>query len=256
MQKTNWAFKRKINLLMQKMARFPVLCRLLIRLIWSFRYATRLFSMPKRDLKGGVFVNKHLNLLLIGNPKVGSSTLKRTFSNMSPKSELYINASYDDFLIGNNETGSFEKVFFIRNIYERVYSCWQDKISNNKRFADIFIITRFSGLYPDMSFDDFVNWLNTEAGSDKYADRHWVSQHLFLGHELANLEEIQIRNLHEMDEFIATLKNKLEVKSDLNAVNRLGTNDVDMLPISNNAKKGIETRYAKDFELFSKYLES
>ena len=79
----------------------------------------------------------------------------------------------------NPEFRRFEVVAFKRNPYTRIVSCWLNKVlapyaANESYFR------KYQGLTHGMSFPDFAEWLNTDAGSDRKADRHWMSQHPML----------------------------------------------------------------------------
>lgn len=57
-----------------------------------------------------------------------------------------------------------------------------------------------------MSFSEFVYWLNSEPGSDEYADRHWLSQTELL----ANKREKPIDLIGKIEEIEAFQQKLLE----------------------------------------------
>lgn len=250
MQKRNWKFKKSLNNLCSKIRNWPRILKLITAIICNIRTILRSGMPPKPDDIGGVMVNDKYKILCVGNPKVGSSSLKLLFQNQLPESQFYLDMSYTSFLKNNLDKRSYLKISFVRNSWDRVYSCWQDKISNNKRFADMFIITRFKGLYPDMPFEEFVDWLCTNDGSDQNADRHWMSQHKILGidGEISNLDIID--DIGSMNIQIEKIMSKLKIpNAKLSESNKY--NDVqkgyDFSPI---IIKKIAKRYEHEIKIF------
>lgn len=73
---------------------------------------------------------------------------------------------------------SYDCVAVIRHPYERIRSCYNDKVTFlDSSGARVRRLARHFGLYPAMSFDEFVRWLVLSPhGSDSSADPHWMSQ--------------------------------------------------------------------------------
>jgi len=94
-----------------------------------------------------------------------------------------------DILALNPEFGAYLKFGIVRNPWSRVVSCYEKVIRNayskEKLFSirtvkDIGQICLHRGLHPQMCFNEFVEWLCSEEGSDNIANRHWMSQYRFL----------------------------------------------------------------------------
>jgi chondroitin 4-sulfotransferase 11 len=88
-----------------------------------------------------------------------------------------------ELLRSRAELEGYFKFAFVRNPWARVVSCYLDKVVNpNDRASKI--LDRFPELPPNAPFADFVHFLaETEGGSDRYADRHWMSQYRFVADE-------------------------------------------------------------------------
>jgi chondroitin 4-sulfotransferase 11 len=67
---------------------------------------------------------------------------------------------------------------FVRNPYSRAVAFYYHMFKNfSPKYHGIF---GQRGLSPEMTFPEFVDWLATDAGSDRYADPHFLSQTYFL----------------------------------------------------------------------------
>ncbi|PKG98755.1 sulfotransferase family 2 domain-containing protein [Paraglaciecola sp. MB-3u-78] len=247
----NWKYKRPINVILSRIKAFPFLLRAIVWMIWLLRFVFRRFRNPSPDNATGVMVNDELKLLYIANPKVASSTIKSLFLNSIPNSEFLLTTSYTQFAKQYSDKYGYCKFSFVRDPVERLYSCWQDKISNNKRFADIFIITRFKGLYPDMPFESFVKWLCSDNGKDECADRHWKSQSKLLSSGNPTFDDAKFYNLNKLSEIVTDYAqtNNLSITQNLWR-NRLGGDSKGIEAISKDTLQLIFLRYEKDYEAF------
>jgi hypothetical protein len=240
-----------VNIAFSKLKAVPLLLRLLVIQLWFVRFILRGFKKSAPDNVGGVLVNKQYKLIFVGNPKVATSTMKHVFSDILPDSEFYLDISFNDFAASHSEKSQFKKFTFVRDPVERIYSCWLDKISNQKRAADIFIITRFKGLYPDMPFESFVNWLCSTHGADEGADRHWMSQSSLLSCASPNFQEMCFINVLELTKIVNNFTNTHGLPEIVNLnINRLGSEHAGLINISLESRNKIIKRYSKDYEMF------
>ena len=178
MNKRSWIVRKRLSLIFQWLSRYPMVSRKLVVLVALWRWLARggRYAAPDFQTEKNLFDNDRF--IYVANPKVATrsllSFLDRNYSDLRVVRQNF------ERLAVQHDLSSMQAITFVRNPWARVYSCWRDKISNQVGMADISIITRFRGLYPDMPFRDFVYWLMTEEGSDAYADRHWMSQSLLL----------------------------------------------------------------------------
>lgn len=198
MSKPTWKYKRAVNLLIYGMREQKWLVKIITALFYYFRYLFRLGRKVKRDNTIEKVVSDNKNFIYIANPKVATrSLLKLLISSQDIKIKIY-HRSIEEVYAQNKERKSYFHFALVRNPWARVYSCWRDKISTEGKFCDIFIISKFKGLYPDMPFKEFVYWLCTDEGSDNKADRHWLSQYqIFQGSakvdKVIKIEELMLQ---------------------------------------------------------------
>lgn len=134
----------------------------------------RLGSKPKRDNRLERYLLPEQMLMAAPIPKVASRTIKGMFEELSDqKTTLQINCSPENI---QRDYGDYFIFSCVRNPWSRAYSCWKDKIADAYTPGKVSIISRFPHLRPFMQFEEFVEWLESEHGSDATADRHWLSQ--------------------------------------------------------------------------------
>jgi len=91
----------------------------------------------------------------------------------------------------------------VRNPWSRIASCYKDKIAICKPFMQARIINGRPGLRAGMSFQEFVEWLCGDYGSDDFADRHWLSQSRIM--EIEKREYNRIGKIENTEEFISSI---------------------------------------------------
>lgn len=251
MIKRNWRFKRHVNVVFFKLRNRPRVLRLLVKLVWFCRYIGRGFTLSKQDSRGGILINERYGLLHAANPKVASSSLKNYFQQSLPNSDIFISHSIEQ--LSNCTNKKFEEYYsftVVRNSWSRVYSCWRDKISNNGKFADVFIITRYQHLYPDMPFSEFVDWLCfSPEGADEHADRHWISQSTLLSLNSLSKPYDTIICIENLGQEFRLLAKKLGLPE--NHLSKTNTNSKVNLPeLTEDVLNKIEKRYAADIKNF------
>ena len=141
----------------------------------------------------------------------------------------------------------------MRNPWARIYSCWYDKVATDKKFADITILSRYKGLYPNMEFEAFVEWLMSPEGSDSCADRHWLSQHKLLAVKDEILDYDFIGKIENFDEHFLYIIEKVGFEhKKVKAFNRFSSSQDDYKKAYNERTiKLVAMRYRKDIELFN-----
>lgn len=157
-----------------------------------YSYAKAIYKRGARDFFGisygpdiksvNIILHDH-KVIICGIPKVATTSFIKEFvdnKNYGRNVQLH-SESLIDLLYRKPKLKTYYKIAFVRNPWARVFSLYNSKICNpNPHFVKSFFI-RYKGLYYGMPFSDFVHWLcETEEGSDVIADRHWLSQSLFI----------------------------------------------------------------------------
>ena len=250
--KNNWQFKKIINVAFFRLRNFPRVSRSLTQLIYLLRLLLRAGKPPAPDNIGTVIICDELKAIYAGNPKVASSSVRSFFQALPFHHQLEIKQSYSETLQTKPELRDYYKFAFVRDPWSRVFSCWNDKVSHNKKFADIFILTRYRGLYPGMPFAEFVHWLASDEGSDLYADRHWISQYQILENESGQVKFDSLGSLSSVSKDFAKVQKELSIEAfSLPRVNQQLEADVLYLSAyTDDLIAIISKRYEKDIVIF------
>lgn len=212
MSKASWKYKRVVNQFFYSIRNYPRLCSMLTAILFQSRRILRLGKKNKQDLKVEKLINNNVKFIYAANPKVATRSMYKLLQS-NYNSQLCIkHKNFDEIYTENREAFNYFHFTFVRNPWARVYSCWKDKISTENKFCDIFIITKHKGLYPDMPFDHFVEWLLSNEGSDATADRHWMSQVEVLGIEYGIKYDF-IGKIEELSTFETELFSKIGLSS-------------------------------------------
>ena len=133
----------------------------------------------RADRRAEKIVSHRYRFLWIGNPKVASRSLIRALRTADPDAELIRGRTLDEILARRPALKAYFSFAFVRHPVARARSCHADKhgLALHDRRARRWFIEPWHGLSPGMSFEAFCGWLATPAGSDAFADRHWLSQH-------------------------------------------------------------------------------
>ncbi len=124
-------------------------------------------------------VSERYRFVCITIPICGRTTLLDLFRNYFD--DFYITKKPLSRLLKRNpEYNNYFKFTIIRNPWSRTVSCYNKRVVNINALKKVYLLSRFKGLNPNMTFKDFIRWLNTKEGSDERADKHWKSPHKFL----------------------------------------------------------------------------
>ena len=213
---------------------------------------------PKMDNNTPKIISDKYKFIYIGNPLVASTSFRDGLVRNSQ--EDYV-ARIEYFEITDDYEDYF-KFSFVRNPLTRVVSCYNKKIWNTFALGLLYLYGRHRGFKINFTFEEFVDWLCTENGSDKYADRHWLSQSKILYDESGKC----------LCDFIGKIEN---LNNDLKKVEKeIGINIT--LPKSNTSQsrpkkpkygdykeyydenliKKVYWRYKDDFEIFNYDIKS
>lgn len=156
----------------------------------AFNGAWRIARMTSRppDLGAEKIVSRKYRCLWICNPKVASRSIISALLGADPDVEIIQGECISNVYTMYPEVKDYYSFAFIRNPFGRALSFYREiyfarenydeeqrrrKEEKRREFFD-----RVYGLTETDGFDDFCRWLNTRYGSDAFADRHFLSQHL------------------------------------------------------------------------------
>jgi len=145
---------------------------------------------PHPDYLPEIVVSTRHRFVYCGVPLVGTQTFLDIFIRRPRIQGARLHRrTMEHVLALDPEFGTYLKFGIVRNPWSRVVSCYErvirnayskDKLFSIRTVKDIGQICLHRGLYPQMYFNEFVEWLCSEEGSDDIANRHWMSQYRFL----------------------------------------------------------------------------
>ena len=129
-----------------------------------------------------------LRCLWLCVPKVASRSIAHALLEADPAAEVLSGRSLAALLADRPELADYFSFAFVRSPVARAMSLHaeiqfgqarnrgaQERAKREKRE---WFFDRFPGLEQAQTFDAFCRWLATPYGSDDFADRHFLSQHL------------------------------------------------------------------------------
>ena len=133
----------------------------------------------RADRRAEKIVSHRYRFLWICNPKVASRSLIQALRAADPGAELVRGRTLDEILDRRPALRAYFSFAFVRHPVGRTRSFHADKygLARHDRRAHRWFIEPWYGLHRGMGFEEFCRWLATSAGSDAFADRHWLSQH-------------------------------------------------------------------------------
>ena len=132
------------------------------------------------DLRAEKAISRRYRFLWLCNPKAASRSIIAGLRAADPQLELVRHRTVAEIVAARPEVADYTSFAFLRHPAERALSFWSDKhrLALSRRAARRRFIRPWHGLRPGMDFDELCRWLETPCGSDAFADRHWLSQHL------------------------------------------------------------------------------
>ncbi len=222
------------------------------------------------DLGAEKIVSRKYRYLWLCVPKVASRSIMRALCNTDPDAEIICNKRVGEVYAMRPEARGYYSFAFVRHPFDRMFSFYRElhvahriytgeqRLHKAEKRQSLF--RRFYGLAETRNFDDVCEWLNTPYGSDAFADRHFLSQHLQI-----HLEDGRLPDFIGRFENIAADLNRVTAHLGMPALALPMLNTMDgwqSTPEALNAarrardaqlternKALIRTRYAGDFDL-------
>ncbi len=220
---------------------------------YAFMHGVKLLGIKaKKDLTCLTVISHKHKFIYIGIPKTATRSFMKLFEKEQENYEADWFETAADFKKILENYPDYFTFSFTRNPYARALSCYNSKVLDAVPGKQARIMSFYKNLKPGMSFNEFAVWLNTEEGSDSFADRHWLSQHEFLYNNKDNAICDFVGQYENLDKDWETICKKIGIqhtplphkgfKSEANKSYK----DV----YSDTAKEEIAKRYAKDLKLF------
>ena len=132
------------------------------------------------DLRAEKVVSHRYRFVWLCNPKAASRSIIAGLLAADPDARLVRHRTFGEILAARPEVADYTSAAFVRHPVERCLSFWRDKhtLALGRRDARRWFIEPWHGLGTGMSFAELCRWLDTPCGSDAFADRHWLSQHV------------------------------------------------------------------------------
>lgn len=209
--------------------------------LWPANRLKDLFGSYIYSKPHPVFLLKNQKTIFIPISKVASNSIKNAFEGFD-KNHFIISRKR----IKNYK--SFFKVAFVRNPYDKIVSCYKDKIldrDENSRF-----IRHNKNMRPGMSFKEFVKV--AYKTSDPKLDRHLKSQHYLLSDKKGNLIPDFIGKFESIKRDFEKICKKMGVQKppELPQINKNNPEKDYRKYYDEETKKMVYERYKRDIEVF------
>ena len=211
------------------------------------------------DRRAEKIVSHRYRYVWICNPKVASRSLISALCAVDPDAELVRHGTTAQLYEARPGIRNYLSFAFVRDPYTRTHSFYADKLLRTEKKA-LERIERLHGISRDMSFDDLCAWLNSPYGSDAFADRHWLSQHLQLRLPARRMPDV-VGRYERLEEDLSAIARRLDMPvPNLPRLNTMtGWCPVEARSdhyrqqrerdLSVRNRRLLRARYAEDFEL-------
>lgn len=163
-------------------------------------------------VKLDVLISDKYKFVYIGIPKVATrSFITSLYREPKHDYECKHNMIRLDIIEKMVDLSQYFVFTFVRNPWARIVSCYLNKIQNPSQDAIDIIISKYDGIYPNMKWPDFVDFLvHHPNGGDILGDPHWISQHRLLK-TTKQIENINIFKLEEIQDALPEISQKLQM---------------------------------------------
>ncbi len=225
----------------------------------------------KTDLRSEKIVSDRYRYLWICVPKVASRSLMRVLQCADPDAEIFVDKRLCDVYAMRQQARDYYSFTFVRHPFDRALSFYRELHVAHTIYPEEFkkeekrrrLFDQYYGLAETASFDDFCRWLNAPYGSDAFAERHFLSQHLQVRAEDGSLPDF-VGRLETIDADLGRVAAHLGMPVPvLPMLNTMAGREVvpDVLQTTRRAVKDaflternrelLRTRYAGDLELWA-----
>ena len=139
-------------------------------------------------VRGPVLISQRFRCLWIPNSKVASTSIRDALNRADPDAVTFIRKNVAEVYTAYPEARDYCSFAFVRHPYERALSFYAYQFLPLEGWSEqqlfmmmnfrLWIHREYNGMREVRSFDDFCDWLNTPWGSDRFANRHFRSQHV------------------------------------------------------------------------------
>ena len=146
--------------------------------------------LQEADVRTGKIISRKYRFMWLINYKVASRSIVAALLGADPEAEIVHESSIFDIYARYPETRSYYSFAFVRHPFDRALSYHAQLHRSREGYEGNVLSTlerttrdkfaRFHGLAEARDFDDYCEWLNTPYGSDAFANKHFLSQHLII----------------------------------------------------------------------------
>ena len=177
------------------------------------------------------------NFDIVMFPKVGTRSIRDALmleKGYSKKSEAFKSLSYCTRTQFNKKYNNSRTVVPVRDPFQRLQSCWRQKISSQRDRGRFYFFQYYPLLRPDMSFPDFLLAISMY-------EKHFIPLGYFLETSSCDFKLI---SLEQLDEFLLAEVAGFEVKR-----SNVTKKDLDLSPYRINFDQFLKGNYANDVKL-------
>jgi len=184
---------------------------------------------------------------------IAKNAMSSIIKNLSENTEALLVEKSNNQI--KEEYPHYYKFTFVRNPYDRLVSCYEDKINNEE--AEDYLEGIFKGFlkygqkfWRKMSFKDFAK--NVASIPDKYSDPHFRSQYKYITDKKGDVIVDFIGKIENLEKDYKKVTKKMGIKNSSKLSHkRKSKRKRDWREYyDEETKKLVYRRYKKDFELF------
>ena len=146
--------------------------------------------LQETDTRTDKIISRKYRFVWLANPKVASRSIVAALLGADPDAEIVYESSIFEIYARYPETRDYYSFAFVRHPFDRAIS-YHAQLHHSREGLEGNVLSkverttqnkfaRFYGLAEARDFDDYCEWLNTPYGSDAFANKHFLSQHLII----------------------------------------------------------------------------